>query len=450
MALKIKLIIDSVEYQANLVEREWSIERNAHGKLDFTNFVIDDPTNAISLTRGKTVIIEDFNDSNTRFFGGLLTEVTTKTRGLGRRHSCKALDWTFLLDRALVNFTYRGKSDQFIITDATDGIFVKAETDLIGFGFVANTTNVQEGNANTQFLQFKRSTVRDIMDTLKDYATVSGAPFVWYVDPFKKVFYEVFGSTSHAFHMSDAPDDSDSFAYMDLAQYFNITKLVNQVTVEGAFLRELFADIPADLTGTVFSADGTQESFNLRSLWQSSSGNSRIRIFQNNGADALPAWGTEAEKVVGLAGSDDLSSFDCLWDPAARTLDWATAPPNKTYSFRIIGDRLRAMIARAKDQSSIDNLGIIFGYSVKDPTILSDEHAYLRAVAELEKRGAEAERLTFRTTKDGINPGQELGIVNSILGIGTASVPAEYLVEKVVTRLLGGQVAEYGVMMKAA
>ena len=61
MSLKIKLLIDSVERQANLLETEWSIERNAHGKLDHTTFTIDDPTNAITLTRGKTVVIEDFN-----------------------------------------------------------------------------------------------------------------------------------------------------------------------------------------------------------------------------------------------------------------------------------------------------------------------------------------------------------------------------------------------------
>ena len=61
MALKIKLIIDSVERQANLLETEWLIERNAHGKLDHATFVIDDPTNTISLSRGKEVLIEAFS-----------------------------------------------------------------------------------------------------------------------------------------------------------------------------------------------------------------------------------------------------------------------------------------------------------------------------------------------------------------------------------------------------
>ena len=447
MALKIKLLIDGTERQGNVLEGQMQIERNAHGKMNFTTFVIDDPTNAISLTKGKDLIIEDFDDSNIRQFGGILTEATGYTYGLGRRFDCKALGWSFLLDRALVNFTYRGKSDQFIITDggsvqgAGDGIFSKSETDLSDF--TVSTANVQIGNGNTQFMQFKRVSVRDILDTLKDMASVKSAPFAWDVDPFKTLYYDVFGTRSHAFHMSDAPDDSNSFGYMGLRDHGSITKLVNQVTVEGAFLRELFADIPADGTGTVFAADGTAIGFSLKYLWQASTGNTRIKIFQNNGADAGPPWGTEAEKTVGLAGSDTLSSHDTLWDPAARTLDWATAPPNKTNSFRIEGDRLRPMIARVKDQPSIDDLGRIYGLSIKDVTILSVEHARLRGRAILEKD--RAARLSFRTTKDGINPGQNLGMVNSILGIGSASVPKEYLVDKVTTRILGGQVAEYGV-----
>lgn len=445
MALKIKLLIDSVERQANLLETEWQIERNAHGKLDHVTFVIDDPTNAISLGRGKTVVVEDFNDATTRLFGGVLTEVTGRTEGLGRRFNCKALDWTFLLDRALVNFKYRGKSDQFVISDATDGIFVKSETDLSDFAFT--TATVQEGNANTQFLQFKRQTIRDIMDTLRDMT--EAARFVWYVDPFKKVFYEPFGHTSHAFNLSDDPDDVNSFPYMGLSQNFSITKVINQVTVEGAFLRELFADISADLNGTVFTADGSAVSYSLKYLWQASTNNTRIKVFQNNGTDALPPWGTEAEKTVGLAGSDTLTSHDTLWDPAARILEWATAPPNKTNSFRIEGDRLRPLVQTDRLESSINDLGRIYAYSIKDVTLLSDKHVELRAQAELAKRGAEAERLSLRTTKDGITPGLSIGLVNSILGIGSASDPAQYLVDKVVTRLKGGQVAEYDAQLTA-
>ena len=278
MALKIRLKIDGVDRQDNLLETEWVIDQNAHGKLDHATFVIDDPTNAISLSRGKEVIIEAFADSNDRRFGGILTEVTGSTHGLGRRFACKALDWTFLLDRALVNEKYRGKSDQFIIADATDGIFKKSETDLLGFGFTVTTARVQEGNSNTQFLQFKRNTIRNVMDTLKDFA---GQNFVWYVDPFKTVVFEVIGTTGYTFHLSDSPDDVTSFAYMDFKQLFSITKIVNEVTVEGSFLRELFADL--DSATTVREGDGAKTLHLLGALWQASTGNERIKIFRTTG-----------------------------------------------------------------------------------------------------------------------------------------------------------------------
>ncbi len=441
MALKIRLKIDGTDRQDNLLETEWQIEHNAHGKLDHATFTIDDPTNAISIARGVDVIIEAFADSNDRKFGGVLTEVSARQHGPGRRFKCKALDWTYLLDRALVNQTYRGKSDQFIISDATDGIFVKSETDLSDFTFTS--ARVLEGKSNTQFLQFKRQTIRDVMDTLKDIAI----NFVWYVDPDKLVVYEPLGTTSHSFYLSDDPDDSASFGYMDLVQVNNIAKLVNQVTVEGAKLRELFADLSQD--DADYDADGTKTLFNLGYLWQASSGNSRIKVYLNDGADAAPPGWTETEQTVGLAGSDTLGgTIDVLWDPAARTLEWDTAPGNKEHSFRVEADRLRPLIARRSDQSSILSLGRIYGLSVKDQSIVSDLHADLRARAELAKNG-QAERLALRTTQDGILAGVELGIVNLRLGIGTAGNPVDYCVDKVVTRLLGGQVAEYQVQMTA-
>jgi hypothetical protein len=444
MSLKIRLKIDGTERQANLLEQEWSFETNAHGKLDHAIFILDDPTNAITVTRGVECLIEDFNDALDRRFGGIVTEVLYKTKGLGRTLRCKALSWIFLTDKALVNEKYRGKSDQFIISDATDGIFAKSETNLLGYGFTVTSAKVLVGNANTQFLQFKRNTIRDILDTLKDMA----AKWVWYVDPFKVLVYEPIGATSHSFHLSDSPDDSASFPYFGLDQVFSITKLVNSVTVEGSFLRELFADL--DLDDTDRDADGIKTLFNVGALWQASAGNTKIRVYKNDGADAAPAWGAETELTVGIAGSTDtLSTFDTLWDPAARALEFATAPPNLEHSFRIQGDRLRALIHQEDDAASILLLGLKYGHSIKDVTLVSDEHVVLRAKAELDDLSDEAERLTCRTQKDGVVAGKNLGMVNTILGIGSTGSPVDYLVEKVTTHLLGGTVAEYTLQLRA-
>ncbi len=444
MSLQIKLLIDSVERQGSLLETDWLIESNSHGRLDHATFVIDDPTNSISIARGVEVVIENFNDSNDRRFGGIVTEVTQATKGLGRVFACKALDWTFLMDRALVNERYRGKSDQFIITDATDGIFAKSETDLLGYGFTVTTTRVLLGNGNTQFLQFKRTTLRDILDTL---TAMSTSEFVWYVDPFKTLVYEPVGTTGHSFHLSDAPDESTSFAYYGMKKSQSIAKLVNSVTVEGSFLRELFANIP--IAETDHDADGSKILFNLNALWQASTGNTIIKVYINDGADADPPWGAETEKTVAVAGGQDtLLTHDILWDPAARSLEWAVAPPNLTHSFRIEGDRLRGLIHREDDSASITALGLVFGLSIKDQSLVSDEHVVLRAKAELSELSAEAERIIFSTRQDGIEAGKSLGIVNSILDIGSTGNPVDYLVEKVTTRLIGGTVGRYDIQAR--
>ena len=90
--MKVRLLIDSVDRSSALLESEWQIETNAFGALDNCSFVLDDPSNAISVVRGKEIVIEDFADSNVRFFGGVLTRATGYSYGVGRRWQCKALD----------------------------------------------------------------------------------------------------------------------------------------------------------------------------------------------------------------------------------------------------------------------------------------------------------------------------------------------------------------------
>ena len=154
--VRIRLLIDSVDRSGILLEPpdgDWEIEQNSFSEIDTASFTLDDKTNTLSLNSGKQVIIEKFSDSGTRYFGGVLTEVVEAAHGIGRRFNCKALGWMFDLQRAVVNFIYIGKSDQFIITDPTNGIFgtngagKAVEKDLSAY--TATTATVEEGNSNT-------------------------------------------------------------------------------------------------------------------------------------------------------------------------------------------------------------------------------------------------------------------------------------------------------------
>ena len=438
--MRIRLKIDGVDQTTYLRANSWQIETNIGAKLDSFKFILDDRSNAITPARGKEVLVENWDDANTRFFGGVLTEVTDYTAGLGRMFDCGALDWTLILDRAIVSQQYRGKSDLYIITEAAaspKGIFTGSDTDLSDFDY---TTNVVVGQPNTQFLQLKNDTIRDVMDQLVDMVPAS---YVWGVDAFKAVYYRPATAVGHSFGMSDSPDATDSLLahYRGLKRIRDVTKVVNSVIVEGGFIRELLADIPASGgSSNVFVGDGVETKYSTKSLYVASSGNARIRVYRNDGADAAPPWGTQVELTVGLSTQDTLVTHQVLWDPVGRSLEFATAPPNKVNSFRVDGDRLRGLIFNAEDSASITAFGRRYGYSIKDPTLLSDKQVELKAQGELKKRKAEAERLTFATTKDGITTGRSLRIKNTILGID-----ADYLVEKVVMKLQGGTIMDYQV-----
>ena len=456
--MKIRLYIDNLDQTGTLLQEGWRIDANAYGTLDNASFALDDPTNALSLTRGKEVIIEDYDDPTTRFFGGVLVRVAGQTVGLGRRWSCKALDWTFLLDRSEVSQEYRGKSDRYIISEPVGppkGIFADSSTDLSDFDV---TTHVAEGVENTQFMQFKNDSLRDILDTLAD---ISG--HVWYVDSHKRLHYKSRGAEAHPFYLSDAPDFLKSFPYGNIQLVYDISKVVNLVVVEGAFLRQEFGDI--DEEDRTFKSDGVNRHTSTVYLWTARAFQTRIQVFRNTGTDAAPVW---TEQTVGLAGQDDLgldatsgTTVDVLWDPIARTLEWQTAPSNLAKSFRIDGDRLRGLIHEEKDVSSIARFGRVYAHSIKDVTMLSEEQVIARAKAELDRRKGEAERVSLRTTKDGLVAGQTIGLLNTTLGIGypgfydeiedeyVSAFPRNYLVEKVQAQLLGGELAHYQVTLRS-
>lgn len=394
-----------------------------------TVFTLRDPANSISLTRGKEVIIENFDDNTERFFGGILTEVTHQEADLGKLITAKAIDWTFLLDRAVVAETYRGKSDDYIIGEDTaspKGIFVTSDTDFTDFD---DSTNVDQGKLNTNFLSFNNVSLRSVMDAL---SAISG--FIWYVDAFKAIHYKAFDSETHAFTMSDVPDDITDFPYFNYKVSFDMTKIVNAVIVMGGFIREEQASIP--VADRRFESDGVRTHTSLKYNWTESTGNTLIRVFHNTGTDPSPIFTTE--DTVGIAGIDVLGvgGIDVLYDAGARALEWNVAPPDLNLSYQIDGDRLRPLIQKQRDQPSIDLFGREYSITIKDPEILSDEQVILRADAELRRRSQEAERYIWDTTKDGIIAGRTITLTNAKLG-----PDKKVLVMKVVTRLMGGTTA---------
>lgn len=439
MSLRIRLLIDGVDRTANLLERQWSIEANAFGVMDIADFTLRDPTLVLDAVEGKTVLIEKWSDATVRYFGGVLTEVLRQSDGgIGRTLGCKALDWTFVLERALTTQKYVGKSDLYIISEAVaspKGIFASSDTTLTDFDAA---TYVQQGIANTQFAQYRRDSIREILDAL-----AAQAGYVWWVDAFKKIHYQPYTTSHLGFGLSDSPDESTTFRMFGARRRTDVSQVVNAVTVEGGTKRKT-------AQSQVYPSDGSIKILHGLAWWVEEDGQTRIRVDRNTGSDGAPAWTAQA---VGLRGNpnDEAAlgvTIDVLWDPGARTLTWNTAPPNfATNSYRVRGDQLIPLIHKEPDESSIAAFGREYGLSIKDETLVDEEQVVFRALAELRKYKAKGEAITCRTLKDGITVGSLISFRNAALGLSTAT---DYFVQKVVTKLLGGQVAGYDLTLTAA
>lgn len=431
MSLRIRLLIDGVDRTANLLERQWSIEQNAFGTMDIADFTLRDPTLAIGLVEGKTVLIEKWSDATVRYFGGVLTEVVQQSDGVGRTLQCKALDWTFLLERALVTQKYVGKSDLYIISEAAaspKGIFAASDTDLSDFDAA---TYVQQGIPNTQFAQYQSASIRDILDTLAKQAVV-----VWWVDAFKRVHYQPYAASHLGFGLSDSPDESMTFRMFGARHRTDVSQVVNAVSVRGGKKRKT-------AQSQVYPSDGNTKILSDLGEWREEDGQARIRVDRNTGSDGAPAWTAQA---VGLMGdpNDEAAlgaTIDVLWSPGSRTLTWYAAPPNfATNSYRIRGDKLEPLFHKEPDEGSIAAFGREYGLFIKDETLTDEGQVEFRALAELRKYKAKGEAITCRTLKDGIEVGSLISFRNAALGVSTAT---DYFVQKVVTKLLGAQVASY-------
>ena len=429
--VQIRLLIDSVDRSGILLEPpdgDWEIEQNSFGEIDTASFTLDDKTNTLSLNSGKQVIIEKFSDSGTRYFGGVLTEVVEVAHGIGRRFNCKALGWTFDLQRAVVNFIYIGKSDQFIITDPTTGIFgangagKAVEKDLSAY--TATTATVEEGNSNTNKVVLQGTTIRELMDMFSGWAG-----YVWGVTPLQVIYFRPYTTLTNAETLSDNPDAVTSFPYYGLRRFRNFSEIVNRVYIYGARASK------ENQIRQYSNESSIKTDFIVPDEWRASDSQAdhKIVVEKNTGSDASPAW---AVQTVGLP--QEVGTFDVIWHELGRQFLFTTAPLVREKAFRVSGDIFEPLSWDEPDQPSIDANGE-YAVTIKDSTLRDEDVVELRAHAELRKRSAAGERITLMTTRDGFEVGKLITLTHTILGINAVS----YLCNEIVMRPLGGSESEY-------
>ena len=88
------------------IEQSWSLNRKAGAVINNTSLTLYDKASSIKIQRGHDIVIEDYNDSTVRFFGGTVAQVSYVSLGVERQISLRAQDYTLLANRTSIRKSY--------------------------------------------------------------------------------------------------------------------------------------------------------------------------------------------------------------------------------------------------------------------------------------------------------------------------------------------------------
>ncbi len=420
--MRVTLWIDGVERTALLVESSWEIDSRAGSEIDTCRFTLDDQTNAISVVEGKEVLVKDYTTPTTYHFGGMVNSVIRRPNAVGRLIDCEAQDYTFQLHRATVTENYPAGT-----VDTEKEIIANAFTNSELIGYDASTYVV--GDRVLDAIKCSAMTLADLLDLLAELTTKK-----WYMDYKKNLIYDIETHEAASFSLSDSPDNVNSFPYWGLTQVKDASKLANYIIVLGGMGRS------GDTTKP-FRGDGYTKTISIIEAWDAPSDDTTLQVWKNIGSDAVPNWSVQ---TVGIEGKDTLASKDCLWNPLAKRLEFAVAPPNLALAIQVRGRFRYRITTEWPHDKSIEDFGRQYRKVIRDPTLTTQTEVRDRAKREANLWAYPVEKLSLFFTHDGLVCGQYITVVNSILGIS-----GDYYVSALTTRFLGGTVAEYKAELEA-
>ena len=365
-------------------------------------FDIDDPNRSITVTVGHEVLFDDPDNAATvRYFGGVVVEIETIPIGVGRRHHVTCQDWIVILDKSTFAKTYISMTDQAIIQDMfTAGVSGITEVDI---------TNVGLGRTIDR-LDFKGISVRSALDII---SSITG--LIWYITTFKKLHYETEGTTESAYSLSDDPDDAAALSIYNITWVVSLGQY-NSVEVRGA--RALSSDTQEIYSGdgstTIFTTGAAQQA-NRHAIQQAPSTSSSVEVDVNTNTDGSPFWD---HQDVGLEGKDTLGvlGIDVLWNPLTRQLEFGTAPPNFTNSWRLKGRYWYNIVGIAPDSAAIASQGRVYSKVLLIREAISEDAAYDLALAFL-RENTNKKRLLASFDHDGINVGESVMVTCTAFGL---------------------------------
>lgn len=325
--------------------------------------------------------------NGTRLFGGVITTIDTELTGANTvRNKVSAIDFSFLLNRKLVTKRYTNQTINAIIADLVTNF-------TTGFTVVGVVANI-----NVTSIAFNRITVAECLRKLADLVNYS-----WYVDYFKDIHF--FAGTTQV-----APFivTSGNFINESLKLSRDISQIRNRVLVQGGEVANPVQSVrhAGDTETTTFP---TQYKFATRPT---------VTV---NGA----------ARTVGVDFLDSDASFQCMWDFNQKYIRFtagnipALPLPPATTNILITGNPLLPLLVNVPNPASINQYGE-WEFAITDTTIITEQQAIDRAIAELRGYANSITEGSFETYTAGLRSGQVVRITDALRGIDE-----DFIIQKV-------------------
>ena len=368
-----------------------------------------------TLVEGVTEVILSNTGETVRYFAGYIMRISRKLEGVTKTYLCECQDYTVIADRALVNKAYAGRTDAYIINDLC-ATYV-AELD--------GSTYVQSGLTRDEY-QIHHETLRRVLDNLS-----SDSGMDWYIDYYKNVRYFTPETNAAPFGISDSPDLSLTYPCYNLLYSLDATKLVNRVLVLGGHYLSDDADF-------IMHGDGFKTVFVLPSKMHKPDGETEILVYKNDNNDQAPNWVAQG---VGVQYLEELGgAIDVLHNFNERTLTFATAPEHWDQGIKIHAKSEIPVLVRVRSEASYVAYGRWFDDKLVNQDINSRSWAMLAGKGVLATSAFKKEKGKFMVDTDGLVAGQRINMVTAL-----RSINGDYMINKVVTRILGGTQCQYEV-----
>ena len=414
--MKVRLRIDGVDRSSLLPRTGWTLEDSEGKRISTLSLPLEDRSGALaaSALELKELILDDPDAPTTRYFLGLVTQIETRPlEGVGLVHDIVSQEYGWLLDHYFVTKIYTSQTDKAIIANAFS---------VAGLTEIDASTLVVAGATITRFVMNNMS-LREMMDALAEITN-----FIWYVDWQKRVVYQSATASAATITLSDAVATGQR--YQGLAQIKDYTGIVTKVIIQGGLYLSAaqYVILGSNAQDTVVASGiistGPSESQALPDVWT------------NTGTDPSPVW--TARTVGSKAAGDTLTNYYCLFNWIDRTLEFTTAPPNLTKSYRLYGRAQQAYKNEFDDKALEAAIGRTIAITVRDEDITTDAQAEQKANAIFQQRGSAREKVVLTTREEGLRSGQLIRIINAKLGMDKY-----YSIRRVLTRFLGGTLASY-------